>query len=66
MKIKYKETTGLLNKMVKKYCLKDFTEHNLKKNEVYISKDDVMKMYNQIMKDEFITGFTYYLQEVKN
>jgi len=51
--------------MVKKYCLKDFTEHNLKKNEVYISKDDVMKMYNQIMKDEFITGFTYYLQEVK-
>lgn len=52
--------------MVKKYKLKEWGEFKDKnKKEVYISKNDVMVMYGEIMQDECIEGFSYHLEEIK-
>lgn len=52
--------------MAKKYYLKEEAKIKDKnRKEVLITKEQVIKMYEEIMKDEFNTGFVYYLEEIK-
>lgn len=49
-----------------RYKLLDWEEHKKKYPHVVITKEQVIKMYEEIMKDEFIQSFMFALGRIKD